>query len=323
MRRSITRSLRHGTAISKRSTNLKEQGGALLTLFSLLKKDMKHLSLKPLSIITLCAVSALCGCAGDPFSIFDIFSNTTSPVEYNTASIDSGSAIDSFNLNHWFTIPQSGRLVIIGVSGRQINRETEIEFAKEDAARKVSMFYGVYVIAQNVHSVGSGFLDYYEDFYAEMAYDQQIEKYIDRLVFDPEQDVFNGDGYLLVWFTYPANFPGAIAYSPASGNANSRPEWINRPPASTGNYIIGVGFANRQLRFRDTIIKSYESAAVALVSQISSSVTTGTLSDSSAYQNTETIYQYSEGALSNFVVLETWIDPDSRAAWTLAIAEKP
>jgi len=277
------------------------------------------LRLKHLSIITLCAVSALCGCAVNPFSFFQ---RTTGPAGNTAAYIDRGPA-NAFNPNHWFTMPQSGRLVIIGISGRQFKLETEIELAKEDAARKASMFYGVNVVAQTVHSVGSGFLDYYEDFYSSIDYDQQLEKYIDRLSFDPEQDVFDGDGYLMVRFTYPANFAGAIAYSPAAGNTNSRPEWINRPPVSTGNYIIGVGFANRQLRFRDTIMKSYESAAVALVSQISTSVTTGSLSDSAAYQNTETVYQYSEGRLRNFVVLETWIDPDSRAAWTLAIAEKP
>ena len=42
------------------------------------------------------------------------------------------------------TLPESGNLVIVGVSGRQSSEANELRIAKEDAARKASMFHRVF-----------------------------------------------------------------------------------------------------------------------------------------------------------------------------------
>ena len=84
-----------------------------------------------------------------------------------------------------------------------------------------------------------------------------------------------------------------------------------------GNFYAGVGFSGRQLRQSDTIARSYESAVVAIVSQISTTVRTR---DTSTGSSSQSMTQRSRGNLSNFTVLEIWIDPDTRAVSTLAVA---
>ena len=210
------------------------------------------------------------------------------------------------------------------MSGKQIDRETEIAVAREDAARKAAMYHGVQVEAETVQSIGSGFLDHYIKSQINLEYDQQFEKYMDKLTFDPKHDVTNGeiDGKSVVFirFTYPAVFPGGIIYS-SGKKPNGSPEWISHPPASSGNFILGVGHSGRQLRLGDTILKSYESAAAAIAAQISTTIETAEQIDTGAYQNTSAIVRKSAGNLRHFAVIETWIDPDNLNVWTLAVAE--
>jgi hypothetical protein len=151
-----------------------------------------------------------------------------------------------------------------------------------------------------------------------MEYDQEFEKYIDKLTYDPESDVMHIGNVLCIRFSYPADFPGDINYSCAE-NPNGSPGWTTRPPQEINGLSVGVGFARRQSRMKDTIAKSYESAAAAIVSRLSAAVTTNV--SSAENQNSSTIHQTSEGNLSHFLVLETWIEPDTQAIWTLAVAQ--
>lgn len=209
---------------------------------------------------------------------------------------------------------------MIGISGRQTKREDEITAAREDAARKVAMYYGLFAESETVQSIGSGFLDHYVDSTISLKYDQQFEKYIDTLSFDPKQNIINSDGVLFVRFTCPVPFTGTISYSSGT-KPDGSPEWTSRPPVIAGNYIIGVGHSGRQLRLKDTVYKSYESAAAALAAQISTTIETKETADTGAYQNTSVIIQKSAGELNNFAVIEIWIDPDNLSVWTLAVAE--
>jgi len=226
--------------------------------------------------------------------------------------------------NYWLTLPQPSKLVVIGVSGKQIDRETEIAVAREDAARKAAMYHGVQVEAETVQSIGSGFLDHYIKSQINLEYDQQLEKYMDKLVFDPERDItdseIDGKSVVFIRFTYPAVFPGGITYS-SGKKPNGSPEWISRPPASSGNFILGVGHSGKQFRLSDTILKSYESAAAALATRISTTIETTEQIDTGAYQNTSAIVRKSAGNLRCFAVIETWIDPNNLNVWTLAVAE--
>ena len=255
------------------------------------------------SIIILCTVLVFCTCAGTD----------------NSNKVSSSPAASASKGNkYWTSLPESGELVFIGVSGSQIKQETEIAMACEDAARKVSMYHGLLASYVSVQSIGSGFMDYYVDSDIWLDYDRDIEKYLDKLVFDPERDVVKIDGTVFVRFTYPASFPGKITY-PFARNPNGSPEWMNRPPREIDGFMAGVGFARKQSRQRDTITKSSESAAAALVSQINSSMSSKEVS--AVNEKTTVIQQQSIGKLSNFLVLEIWIDPESDAVWTLAIAK--
>lgn len=262
----------------------------------------------------LCCALMLYACASsDP-----VVNEPASPPSAEEKTLKAESP-DSAQSNYWLTVPQSGKLIIVGVTGVQQKRETEIAAAREDAARKIAMYHGVRAVSEHVQSVGSGFLDYYVDSATSMEYDQEIEKYIDQLTYDPERDVLKFDNVICIRFSYPVNFPGGDINYSFERNHNGRPEWTFRPPQEINGLNVGVGFARRQSRMRDTIVKSYESAVAALVTSLSAKVTANVTSAEN--QNSSRHHQTSEGHLANFLVLETWIEPDTRAVWTLAVAK--
>jgi hypothetical protein len=219
--------------------------------------------------------------------------------------------------NHWITSPTSNELVIVGVSGRQTKKEAEIQLAREDAARKVSMYFGVSAEVESSQYTGVGFFEVAVDTTVTVEYDQQIERYLDKLVFDPERDVFTMNNAVYVRFTYPASFPGNISYQ-FDRNPNGSPRWTTSPPHEISGFPVGIGFVRRQERLRDAVMKSYEAAVASIVSNMSSSMTSGETVTSN--QSTSFVLQQSKGKLTSFLVLETWIDPVSEAVWTLAVA---
>ena len=255
------------------------------------------------NLVYICVILVLNGCASSETPNNDISaSGTTSITE---------------NIYHWVSLPRPDSLVIYGVSGRQVRRDMEIDIAREHAARIIALYHGVFVTYDTIQHTGSGFLDFFADSTLTLDYDRAIEKYIDRLTFDPERDVIFIDNAVFVRFTYPAVFPARLNHAPQP-NRNGRPEWTNRPPPMMGDFYTGVGFSGRQVRMKDTITQSYESAMVSIASQISSVIST---SDTTAgYQTQTTVHRRSQGQLSHFTVLELWIDPESLAVWTLAVA---
>jgi hypothetical protein len=70
---------------------------------------------------------------------------------------------------------------------------------------------------------------------------------------------------------------------------------------------------------KDTFAKSCDSAAAAIVSQLSTTIVTDSTITSTGNITTHT--QKSAGKLMHFMVLDIWIDPATRAVWTLAIAQ--
>ena len=222
------------------------------------------------------------------------------------------------NNSSWISMPGPGSLVIFGVSGRQSLRETEINNAIADAARKVAMFYGVRAVHSHTQRIGPGRLDFFTESNTVLEYEQELEKIKDRLIFDPQRDVIHIDGAVFVRFVYPAVFPGNLNFFPARGR-DGRPAWIDNRPNMIGGFYAGVGFAARQTRLRDTITMSYESAIVSIVSRISTNVTAR--ETSAGPQNVSFIHRRSEGTLKHFLILETWIDPQNLQVWTLVVAK--
>ena len=216
------------------------------------------------------------------------------------------------------TLPGQSTLTIIGASGRQLLHPEEIAIAQEEAARKVSMYYGVTASAVELMNIGSGFLEYEYDSYSWVDYEHPYENFTNRLSFDEKKDVFrDSNGNIFIRFSYPAAFPGNVSYQFEKGR-DGRPAWINRPPSEIAGFTAGVGHSGRLERFSDTFRASYEAAAVAIASTASTFIGTDNVS---TLNHSETqIYRQSIGRLTNFLVLETWVDPKTRAVYTLAIA---
>jgi hypothetical protein len=78
-----------------------------------------------------------------------------------------------------------------------------------------------------------------------------------------------------------------------------------------------VGYAGKRTWMRDTINASCESAIAELIKNTSSQFT-GIVNDGQG--SSSTIDIYSEGNLTNFHIMETWIDTASGAVYTLAAA---
>jgi len=218
---------------------------------------------------------------------------------------------------HLISLPERNSLVFIGVSGPQLKPEQEVEVAREDAARKVSMYHGLAASFASIQGIGTNALDYQASSDFQMAYDTQLDRYKDKLTYDPERDVTYGDGVVYIRFSWPGNYPVNISYS-SRKDSDGNPSWIKSPPQEINGFMAQVGFARRQMRIRDTINKAGEDAVAGLITRSSSSLNTSVSSHND--MSSTLITQQSSGRLMNFMVLETWIDPENLSAWTLTIA---
>jgi hypothetical protein len=265
------------------------------------------------NIIILLAVLSLGSCA----VIGSFFTGTSGAGTASGAPSAGASSAGGASVNYWVTPPETSSLVIIGVSGRQSRRDAEIEVARQDAARKASIFHGVYATFEMEQNTGSSFFDSSASSRITIDYDDQLEKYMDKLTFDPQSDIVDTGNTVFIRFRYPAVFPGKISYS-FGKNSNGNPEWTTRQPGEINGFPAGVGFARRQQRVNDTISRSYENAIVNIISA-SSVITTSQVATNSRGETY--ILQKSEGRLENFVILETWIEPETQSVWTLVVAQ--
>ena len=234
------------------------------------------------------------------------------------ASSNSGKLTGKAEAYHLISLPEHNSLVIIGVSGPQIKPEQEIEAAREDAARKVSMYQGLGASFISVQSTGTNALDYYTASDFQLDYNTQLDQFKDRLTFDPERDVTRGDNIVFVRFSYPGAFPVSVNYK-STKESDGSPGWIKHPPQEINGFMAQVGFAKRQQRLKDTIARSSENAISHFITRSSSSINTTETSFNEV--TTSLITQKSSGRLLNFLILETWIDPNDMSVWTLSVAK--
>jgi hypothetical protein len=221
-------------------------------------------------------------------------------------------------VSHIITHPNHGGLVIIGVSARLSTRVNELAAATEVAARKAAMYHGLTASFEEVQIIGAGFFDYVHDTHSWVDYDRQLERYIERLSFDPDKDLFrDSNGNVFIRFTYPETFPGNISYQLGTW-FDGRPEWIRQPPEEISGFIAGVGRSGRLDRFADTFTRSFEAAALAIAARIYTEIE----AEDTIIQSRTTL-QFRRQSIANmthFLILETWIDPQTMAVYTLAIA---
>jgi hypothetical protein len=222
-------------------------------------------------------------------------------------------------VSHIITHPNQGNLVILGVSARLSTRANELAAATEMAARKAAMYHGLTASLEEVQIIGASFFDYVHDTHSWVDYDRQLERYMDRLSFDPDKDlVRDSNGNVFIRFNYPAAFPANIRYQ-SDRDPDGRPEWIRRPPEEINGFVAGVGRSGRLDRFADTFTRSYEAAALAIAARISTTIEI----EGSTIQNqtTSQFHRHSIANMTQFLIIETWIDPQTRAVYTLAIAQ--
>jgi len=219
---------------------------------------------------------------------------------------------------HFVPGSRDGAMIVVGVSGRLVNRAEEIDAARNEAARKVAMFHGFTGTVESFHRAGAGFFDFIFDSRIDLENIADYSRFADRLTFDPERDVLLFEGGTLVRFSYaanvrPVNFVGVV-------DENGRPDWIGgrRLPEIEG-YVAAVGFSQNQVWLRDTVTRSVRAAAAGLLKIASTSVRTVEV-DVPGRGSVTYIHSTSEGSLINFRVLEFWIEPGSMSVYTLGIA---
>jgi hypothetical protein len=218
---------------------------------------------------------------------------------------------------------QGGGLVFVGVSGKLSRQEDAVKAAVEDAARKLSFFYSVSGYSFKREHIGSETLNFNIDSEYRLEYDDDLEKYIKELEYDPAIDIFENNNAVFV-IARAAGGP-AMPNAPGHYFGNKRPQWVDAPPLNIDGFVSGVGFSGRLSSHCDTVVRSYEKAVIAIIESMESHVS-GTTQN---YQNTSSAFDFDMdssnktsafGTLKNFYVIESWTDPANLSVWTLAVA---
>ena len=250
-------------------------------------------------------------------SVAFLFACTSTPMSSTTESYFRESPTrEQRELGHWVTNSQDGTLVVIGVANRHLRREDEIMAAKNDAAMRIAMFYGMRGTIESVLRTDGGILGFVNDSQITLEAAVDHEQFIGQMQFDPSYDVFVVDGGTLVRFRYETmvtriNFTGILS-------ADGRPNWVDGTLPETRAYVAAVGVAQNQLWLRDTVMMSAQAAAARIIESMFTSVqneVTETRIGTAAY-----IHSKSEGELSSFRVLEFWINQRNGHVYTLGIA---
>jgi len=224
---------------------------------------------------------------------------------------------------HWICGVQDGQLIIIGVSSRLTRQNDEIEAAKQDAASKAAMYHGIQGSVTSFNRTTANIMEYASDSVISLNYDTDLTRYLDRLSFDPGNDVIRTSGIpgypTAVFVRMKYNEPAPVNVNYNSVISGGSPTWINgRDLPEISGYTAAIGVSGRKAQLKDAIASSMHAAAARLIeigsTQMETVDRTGTgISSSSA------TYSRSEGRLSNFIVLELWI-ADNGSVYALAIA---
>jgi hypothetical protein len=227
------------------------------------------------------------------------------------------SMLAQYNAGYWITRSSNNKLTVIGVSNPMLRRQDEITSAKEDAARKVAMYFGIHGNIETTNRTGTGFFDFSHDSNIEMIYDANHEKFLEQLTFDPQNDVLRTSEAIFIRFQYETAVT-SINYN--SANIDVRPDWTrNQNKPELDGYVTVVGFSRNQRRLKDTIYRATEDAIIRMIEDLSTIINTKEISIAEQGASS-VIHARSEGRLNNFRVIEFWIDPETRFVYTLAIA---
>lgn len=227
------------------------------------------------------------------------------------------------------SFPTADGLVFIGVATKRSDPKETLLYALQDAARRVAAYHqisGEYLFENNV---GSGAFDYTNNTTTTLTYDEKgAARYVDALKFDADTDTLEMENTFFIRTVYPASLPVPVRYSPTYSNKDNKPGWIENPPNNIEGYEVAVGFSGRYSSMYATLINAFNNSVFAIIRSINAY----TRSSDMLYQETGSLFGYktannnavySYGTLNNFYILDTWIDPENKTVWTLAIAKKP
>jgi hypothetical protein len=217
--------------------------------------------------------------------------------------------------------PGAGTLEVIGVSGRMRNAEREIDAALDDAARQIALYHGLRGKVTSVLQAGTGYYDFYRAVESEIKPldEGSYAAYKEALRYDRERDLVRTDNAVFVRCVYHA--PGLLPLTYARETKDGEPAWLHGGPVEIPGFTSAVGFAKNHRYLSETIAKSRESAAAALVAGRSSCIIT-LVADYANRAVTTTDIEINEAELINFMVLETWIEAATGSVWTLAAARE-
>ena len=253
---------------------------------------------------------------------------TPAPKGASPSDSTSAAAPSAVQPSFFPSAPTGNELVFIGAAGKRSNPKETLQFALEDAARRVAIFYevsGEYAVENNI---GSGAFDYTHNTYTSLYYNKEgVQQYVNALKFNADTDTTEIENSFFIRTTYPAVMSTPVRYRPVYRGPDKKPDWVDAPPAKIGDYEVGVGYAGRHSSLVDTYTNSCNNAIFAIIRNVN----TTSRSSSTLYQNTGGLFgyktssdniTYSYGILTGFYVLDTWIDPKTKSVWTLAIAKK-
>jgi hypothetical protein len=223
------------------------------------------------------------------------------------------------------TLPGSSGLVFIGVAGRRSNPNETMQYALEDAARRAALFYGVSGECIINNEAGSGAFDYSYSNNSAVYYDEEgAIQYLEALEFDPDTDAMEMENALFIRASYRAALPGPVEYRPNYAGPGRKPDWVDQEPRIPG-YEVGIGYAGRYSSIADACTASWKNAVFSIVRNISTSAKAGGLNYQGPgffdYNTSDSKTIYAAAELENFYILDIWIDPQTKAVWTLGIAK--
>jgi hypothetical protein len=251
---------------------------------------MKHTAFFFIAILCLC----LAGCAGMQF-------------------MKPGAAPDH----------RAGLPVFIGVASARYlpnGRDRAVELALRGAARQAAFFHGVEAVIKTTETYDPQLRVTRINETRELVYDTDYEKHLPLLAFDAERDVREEHGALFV----RAAFTGATGGNPFAAvpvtRTAAKPSWVEDPPAEYNGFPCATGVSGPRLSYHDAVTASYEDAVFALVKNSLAQVyASGQMTEHAMLDASVTLVR---GAVKGFYILETWRDPESGAAWTLAVARE-
>jgi hypothetical protein len=248
-------------------------------------------------------------------------SATRKPVSADYENADKATPWADAGTGYFISGPGEGILTVIGVSGRMRNAEGEIDRALDDAARQVALYHGLTGKVTTTLETGAGYRDFYLVTESEFTPldEGDYTGYREALHFDREKDLLRTDKAVFIRCVYEA--PGLLPVERVYETGNREPVWLHGRFTEIPGYINAVGFSKNQRYLTETITRSRESAAATLMAMVSSRIVARAADHANRGSATE-ITEIMEGELTNFMVLEIWIEPGTGSVWTLAAARK-